>query len=627
MFRKKLLDADIFPRGLCSCCWASKPRRDSDVPGKQQDKTTGEDVKLSELKDKDAPEAPRTAGDGESVSLTGAAYAYEDETSSDSDDEVLKRFKSSMEASAAIKRSGSRYSQKATHSPTHVPQSQRKVSTPNGSLDKVTVDNETRRSPEKVATPPGPKVGKLIDMDSPVHQPVSPSRVSYGSDSRPSSRGSAKQLPPDTRRTSRGSAQPLASPHSASKESIPYESESRRESRVSSQGVIGSTKQGSGSASPMHESPSPTGAEEMAEASGSMRGSITTGSAHTLEGTITSGQAVEGTQTFDNKAYDGVSVSAHEHPADEHMFDVSDLQNDVPLISKCGNLEVTFSYTPHKSRMEVTIHQAQDIPTKERGGANNTQVRLLLLPTKKQRHKTRVKQGENPTFEETFVFSKVSEEDVTSYGIRFRLYGVERMRRERMIGESIIGFASLSLDTPSTHWVVLEPRSNLSQGDSNADVASLSDSASSTQSLQHGGMPELLLGLAYNGTTGRLSVEVIKGSNFRNMAMNRAPDTYVKLTLIAPNGKEVAHSKTSVRRGQPNPLFKETFMFQVALFQLADVTLMVSVYNKKSMKKKEMIGWFALGLNSSGEEESSHWTDMRESKGDNVCRWHVLLES
>jgi hypothetical protein len=72
-------------------------------------------------------------------------------------------------------------------------------------------------------------------------------------------------------------------------------------------------------------------------------------------------------------------------------------------------------------------------------------------------------------------------------------------------------------------------------------------------------------------------------------------DTYVKLTLIAPNGKEVAHSKTSVRRGQPNPLFKETFMFQVALFQLADVTLMVSVYNKKSMKKKEMIGWFALG--------------------------------
>ena len=29
------------------------------------------------------------------------------------------------------------------------------------------------------------------------------------------------------------------------------------------------------------------------------------------------------------------------------------------------------------------------------------------------------------------------------------------------------------------------------------------------------------LGVTYNGTTGRLSAEVIKGSNFRNMAMNR----------------------------------------------------------------------------------------------------------
>ena len=48
--------------------------------------------------------------------FTGASYAYEDETSSDSDDEVLKRFKSSMETTAAIKRSNSRYSQKGDNS-------------------------------------------------------------------------------------------------------------------------------------------------------------------------------------------------------------------------------------------------------------------------------------------------------------------------------------------------------------------------------------------------------------------------------------------------------------------------------------------------------------------------------
>ena len=42
-------------------------------------------------------------------------------------------------------------------------------------------------------------------------------------------------------------------------------------------------------------------------------------------------------------------------------------------------------------------------------------------------------------------------------------------------------------------------------------------------------------------------------------------DTYVKLTLMSPNGQEIARSKTSVRRGQPNPLYKETFMFQVII--------------------------------------------------------------
>lgn len=62
-------------------------------------------------------------------------------------------------------------------------------------------------------------------------------------------------------------------------------------------------------------------------------------------------------------------------------------------------------------------------------------------------------------------------------------------------------------------------------GDSELDLSSLSavDGGSSNLSIQHGGLPELMIGLAYNGTTGRLSVEVIKGSNFKNMAMNKPP--------------------------------------------------------------------------------------------------------
>lgn len=298
--------------------------------------------------------------------------------------------------------------------------------------------------------------------------------------------------------------------------------------------------------------------------------------------------------------------------------------------TRCGALEVEFSYNATARKLSIAVLQAHDLPSKERGGANNVQVRLLLLPHKRQKFKTRIRpSAENTRFDEKFVFSRISPEEVNTMGLRVRLYGCERMRREHLVGETMVPFSCLSFDVPSAHWLVLEPRSNLAHSDSRSEISSLarSDSTGSTQSMQHGGLPELLLGLAYNGTTGRLATEVIKGSHFRNVAINRAPDTFVKLSLMSSSGQEIARSKTSVRRGQPNPLFKETFVFQVALFQLPDVTLMVSVYNKRSMKRKEMIGWFSLGLNSSGEEELSHWNDMRENKGEQVCRWHVLLET
>ena len=71
-------------------------------------------------------------------------------------------------------------------------------------------------------------------------------------------------------------------------------------------------------------------------------------------------------------------------------------------------------------------------------------------------------------------------------------------------------------------------------GESQASLSSLSrsDSGSSGQSMVHGGTPELFLGLAYNGTTGRLSVQVIKGSNFKNLAMSRAPGQHFHLLVV-----------------------------------------------------------------------------------------------
>lgn len=328
---------------------------------------------------------------------------------------------------------------------------------------------------------------------------------------------------------------------------------------------------------------------------------------------------------YDNsEATDNISTWSSEHEqSPSHPLSASPHGH----ISKCGDLIIALDYRAETHRLLVTVIMAQGIPDKARSGMDSWQVHVVLLPGKRQRHKTAVQKGSMPRFEETFRFSHLEPGDLCSSALRFRLYALGKMNRERMMGEAMYKLSRLKHTGRFEITLVLEPRSNLKTVDSQVSFSAQSDSASSSHSVSHGGNPELLLGLSYNATTGRLSVEIIKGSHFRNFALNKPPDTFGKLTLINSMGQEISRCKTSIRRSQPNPVFKETFVFQVALFQLSDVTLMVSIYNRRNMKRKEMIGWVALGQNSSGEEELLHWQDMKESGNQQVCRWHTLLEA
>ncbi|XP_029449150.1 synaptotagmin-14 [Rhinatrema bivittatum] len=341
-------------------------------------------------------------------------------------------------------------------------------------------------------------------------------------------------------------------------------------------------------------------------------------------------------ESFHNKGYeedvpsDSTAVLSPEDMSARGSSSQLPKSFDAEPVAKYGTLDVTFDYDSEEQKLLVTVTAVTDIPTYNRTGSSNSwQVHLVLLPVKKQRAKTGIQRGPCPVFTETFKFSHIESEMIGNYAVRFRLYGIRRMKKERIVGEKIFYLTKLNLQGKMSIPVTLEPSYSLSGCDSQMSMSemSCSESTSSCQSLVHGSTPELLVGLLYNATTGRLSAEVIKGSHFKNLAANRPPNTYVKLTLLNSMGQEMSKCKTSIRRGQPNPVYKETFIFQVALFQLSDVTLILSVYNKRSMKRKEMIGWISLGLNSSGNEELNHWTEMKQSKGQQVCRWHALLES
>ena len=88
-------------------------------------------------------------------------------------------------------------------------------------------------------------------------------------------------------------------------------------------------------------------------------------------------------------------------------------------------------------------------------------MRLVLLPTRRQKHKTRVRTGTNPQYNEAFVFNKISPEEVQAMGVRLRLYACERLRREHLLGEVLVPFSNVNLTLGNTFWLTLETRADM----------------------------------------------------------------------------------------------------------------------------------------------------------------------
>ncbi|KAK2554173.1 Synaptotagmin-14 [Acropora cervicornis] len=107
-------------------------------------------------------------------------------------------------------------------------------------------------------------------------------------------------------------------------------------------------------------------------------------------------------------------------------------------------------------------------------------------------------------------------------------------------------------------------------------------------------------------------------------AAKRYVNTYVKVAMFNSIGQQLSKSKTSIRRSMCDPEYNENFVFQIIEFELPSVSLMFSVVNIKKMRRKEIIGWFSMGRDNTGEDEEAHWKEMIEAKGQPRKRWHIL---
>ncbi|CAB1335287.1 unnamed protein product [Coregonus sp. 'balchen'] len=168
-------------------------------------------------------------------------------------------------------------------------------------------------------------------------------------------------------------------------------------------------------------------------------------------------QATEGSlemEAVDNQGYDNndpIDSSStwsaeQEHPPVEEVLSRPPNSTSHPPITKCGDLEVTLDYKAASQKLLITVVTARGLPNKGRSGMDSWQVHVVLLPTKKQCHKTSVQKGSVPEFNETFRFSCLDPSELGDSALRFHLYAlVGSMSLEHMMGEKVLRLGGLSL--------------------------------------------------------------------------------------------------------------------------------------------------------------------------------------
>lgn len=112
-------------------------------------------------------------------------------------------------------------------------------------------------------------------------------------------------------------------------------------------------------------------------------------------------------------------------------------------------------------------------------------------------------------------------------------------------------------------------------------------------------------------------------------------DPYVKVYLTF-NGQRIAKKKTHIKKRTLNPVFNESFIFDLPTTDptsvgggcsslLAGVSLDFVVLDWDQMTKNEVVGHLEIGAGS-GDAERAHWLEVVSCPRKQIASWHKLNE-
>ncbi|XP_032791988.2 synaptotagmin-4 isoform X2 [Daphnia magna] len=294
--------------------------------------------------------------------------------------------------------------------------------------------------------------------------------------------------------------------------------------------------------------------------------------------------------------------------------------------NKLGQLYFKVRYGAHiveKSTLNITVVRCQGLPARDSNvGSSDPYVKLQLLPDKHHKVKTRVlRRTLNPVYDEDFTFYGIGKNQLQSLTLHFVVLSFDRYSRDDVIGEVLLPVNEALEEMTDT-----VDCNNADNGNHSGALLSREIAPRSHKMRTHG-RGELLVSLCYQPQASRLTAVVLKARNIPRMDMTGLADPYVKIYLVH-NGQRVAKKKTHVKKRTLNPVFNESFVFDLpaGATSLDSISLEFLVLDWDRVTKNEEIGRLELGGTKSSGTALHHWNEVINSPRRQIAEWHKLKD-
>merc|ERR1712001_91779 len=269
-----------------------------------------------------------------------------------------------------------------------------------------------------------------------------------------------------------------------------------------------------------------------------------------------------------------------------------------------GKLQYKLEYDFNAQSLNVTAIQCTELPALDLGGTSDPYVKVYLMPDKKRKFETKVhRKTLNPFFNETFSFKQVPYSETFDKTLVFSCFDSDRFSKPDQIGEVKVPLCMVDLAQTIEEW---------------KDIQSVK-----VDDQYLGG---ICFSMRYVPTSGKLTVGILECKNLKKMDITGASDPYVKIKLLDRKGKRIGKKKkTSVKMGNLNPYYNESFVFIVEQEQLRRVSLELVVADYDRIGSSDPIGRVECGYNRKGLE-LKHWKEMVENPRRPIVHWHVLKD-